>query len=451
MQTIELIKKKQNGQHLTREELAFLVSGFCNGRIPDYQISAWLMAVFFQGMSTEETVDLTIEMANSGDTVDLSDIFGVVVDKHSTGGVGDKTTLILAPLIASLGLKIGKMSGRSLGYAGGTIDKLESIKGFNVEMTKEQFVCQMGKCGIAIMSQSENFTPGDKKLYELRDVTSTVDSIPLIASSIMSKKITTGSEIIVLDVKTGKGAFMKTLEESIELARSMVNIGCQLGKKTVAVVSNMDQPLGKAIGNALEVKEAINTLKGNGAEDIEELCYILGAIIVILAGKAKSYSEAKIMLEKAIKDGSALNKFRELVKQQNGDLRYVDNPSLFSIGTKTVDIVAPTDGYICELSAENIGCAVMELGAGRTLKNSKIDLNVGVTLEKKIGERVKKGERVATLYINDSECECVNSAKKLVEESFEIHNKSLIRKPLIQAIVTSKAVITEIEQIDKFI
>jgi pyrimidine-nucleoside phosphorylase len=397
---VDLIEKKRDGQELSAEEIKFIINGYTDGSIPDYQVSAFTMAVFFKGMTEQERADLTMAMVESGDQIDLSQIEGIKVDKHSTGGVGDTTTLVLGPLVAALGVPVAKMSGRGLGHTGGTIDKLEAVKGFHVEIENDEFIDLVNKNKIAVIGQSGNLTPADKKLYALRDVTATVDSIPLIASSIMSKKIAAGADAIVLDVKTGAGAFMKTIDDSRELAKAMVRIGNNVGRRTMAVISDMSQPLGFAIGNALEVKEAIDTLKGEGPEDLTKLCLTLGSHMVYLAEKAGSLEEARTMLEGVIKDGSALEKLKVFLSSQGGDAEVVDDPSKMPQAQYTYELESKEDGYVSEIVADEVGTAAMILGAGRATKESVIDLAVGLVLRKKIGDQVKKGESLVTIYSN---------------------------------------------------
>lgn len=405
MRMIDLIKKKRDGEELSKAEIEFIVQGFTTGEIPDYQMSAFAMAVLFRDMTPAERAHLTLAMAASGDQLDLSSIDGVKVDKHSTGGVGDKTTLVLAPMVASLGVPVAKMSGRGLGHTGGTLDKLESIPGFQVELEEHKFIELVNKHKIAVVGQSGNLTPADKKLYALRDVTATVDSIPLIASSIMSKKIASGADAIVLDVKTGNGAFMKTLDKAVELARAMVDIGKLVGRKTMAVISDMNQPLGNAVGNALEVREAIATLKGQGPADLYELCLTLGSYMVYLGKKAASPEEGRNKLEQAIMSGKALETFRTFVAAQGGDPTVVDEPNKLPTARFTFDIPAEEDGFVAGIRAEDIGTAAMILGAGRATKDSPIDLSVGLVLHKKIGDRIYKGEPLVTLHSNREDVE----------------------------------------------
>lgn len=403
MRMIDIIEKKRDGKSLTKEEIEFFVNGYTHEEVPDYQASSLAMAIFFQDMNDEERAALTMSMVNSGEKIDLSDINGIKVDKHSTGGVGDTTTLVLAPLVAAVGVPVAKMSGRGLGHTGGTIDKLESVKGFNVEISEKDFIKLVNDNQVAVIGQSGNLTPADKKLYALRDVTGTVNSIPLIASSIMSKKIAAGADAIVLDVKTGSGAFMKTLDDAEALAHAMVRIGNNVGRNTMAIISDMSQPLGNAIGNALELKEAIATLKGNGPKDLTELVLTLGSQMVVLAEKATSLDEARQMLIDAIKTGKALNKFKTFLSNQGGDDSIVDSPEKLPSAKYQVEFKAKKDGYITEIIANEIGVASMMLGAGRQTKEDVIDLGVGIVLNKKVGEHVEKGENILTIHTNTKE------------------------------------------------
>lgn len=416
MRMVDIIEKKRDGQELTTAEINFFIEGYTKGEIPDYQASALAMAIYFQDMNDRERADLTRAMVESGDTIDLSAIDGVKVDKHSTGGVGDTTTLVLAPLVASLGVPVAKMSGRGLGHTGGTIDKLESIAGFHVELTREQFIDLVNRDKVAVIGQSGNLTPADKKLYALRDVTGTVNSIPLIASSIMSKKIAAGADAIVLDVKTGDGAFMKTQEDAEELAHTMVRIGNHVGRKTIAIISDMSQPLGFAIGNALEVKEAIETLQGKGPKDLTELVLTLGSQMVILAGKAKTSEEAKEMLLDAIHSGKALAKFKEFLANQGGDASIVDDLTKLPQAKYKIELPAKQSGYISRMVADEIGVASMILGAGRATKEDVIDLAVGLVLHKKVGDKVEEGESILTIYSNRENVEDVK--QKLYDNIF---------------------------------
>ncbi len=433
MRMVDLIEKKRNGNELSTEEIHFIIKGYTDGSIPDYQISALMMAIYFQGMSVKERADLTMAMVESGDQIDLSAIEGIKVDKHSTGGVGDTTTLVLGPLVAAVGVPVAKMSGRGLGHTGGTIDKLESVNGFHVEIENEEFIKLVNQNKIAIIGQSGNLTPADKKLYALRDVTATVNSIPLIAGSIMSKKIAAGSNAIVLDVKTGAGAFMKSLEDSMELAQAMVDIGNNVGRKTMAVISDMSQPLGLAIGNALEVKEAIDTLKGEGPEDLTELCLTLGSHMVVLAEKAQSLDEARERLQAVIKDGSALETFKLFLRSQGGDDSVVDDPSRLPQAQYKIELEAKEDGYVSEIIADSVGTAAMWLGAGRATKDSEIDLAVGLMLNKKIGDSVTKGESLVTIHSNQED---VQNVKEKLYESIKISQTSVEAPKLIYGEIT---------------
>ncbi|MFB7816139.1 pyrimidine-nucleoside phosphorylase [Paenibacillus chitinolyticus] len=407
MRMVDLIAKKRDGKELTTEEINFIIEGYTKGDIPDYQVSSLAMAIYFKDMTARERADLTMAIVNSGETIDLSAIEGIKVDKHSTGGVGDTTTLVLAPLVAALDIPVAKMSGRGLGHTGGTIDKLEAIEGFHVEISKDEFVNLVNEHKIAVIGQTGNLTPADKKLYALRDVTATVDSIALIASSIMSKKIAAGSDAIVLDVKTGAGAFMKTPEDAKELAHAMVSIGNNVGRKTMAVISDMSQPLGAAIGNALEVQEAIDTLRGQGPKDLEDLCLALGRQMVFLANKASSLEEAEEMLKEVIRNGKALEKFKEFIANQGGDASVVDDPEKLPKAKFLIEVPAREDGVVAEIVADEIGTAAMLLGAGRATKESEIDLAVGLMLNKKIGESVKAGESLVTIHANREDVEDV--------------------------------------------
>ena len=432
MRMVDIIEKKRDGQELTTAEINFFIEGYTKGEIPDYQASALAMAIYFQDMNDRERADLTRAMVESGDTIDLSAIDGVKVDKHSTGGVGDTTTLVLAPLVASLGVPVAKMSGRGLGHTGGTIDKLESIAGFHVELTREQFIDLVNRDKVAVIGQSGNLTPADKKLYALRDVTGTVNSIPLIASSIMSKKIAAGADAIVLDVKTGDGAFMKTQEDAEELAHAMVRIGNHVGRKTIAIISDMSQPLGFAIGNALEVKEAIETLQGKGPKDLTELVLTLGSQMVILAGKAKTSEEAKEMLLDAIHSGKALAKFKEFLANQGGDASIVDDLTKLPQAKYKIELPAKQSGYISRMVADEIGVASMILGAGRATKEDVIDLAVGLVLHKKVGDKVEEGESILTIYSNRENVEEVK--QKLYDNIFIAD--TAIAPTLIHTVIT---------------
>lgn len=403
MRMYDIIEKKKLGEALTEEEIQFFVHGFTEGSIPDYQVSALMMAIYYKGMSKEETLALTLNMAKSGDMLDLSKIEGIKVDKHSTGGVGDKTSLVLAPMVAAVGVPVAKMSGRGLGHTGGTIDKLEAFDGFSTSIDEATFIGNVNDIKIAIAGQTANLAPADKKLYALRDVTATVDSIPLIAGSIMSKKIASGADAIVLDVKTGSGAFMRDEEAAKDLARTMVDIGNGYGRETVAIVSDMNQPLGNAVGNILEVKEAIATLKGHGPQDLYELCLQLGTQMVRMAKLTDSEEEARKMLEDVVANGKALEKMKAFVEAQGGDSRSVDNPELFDVATIIEPIKAKESGYINHIETEEIGLATMMLGGGRETKDSVIDLAVGYIFEKKLGDRVEAGDTIAIIHANDKD------------------------------------------------
>jgi len=429
---VDIIEKKRDGQTLTKEEIEFFIEGYTNGDIPDYQASSLAMAIFFQDMNEEERAALTMAMVNSGDVIDLSKVNGIKVDKHSTGGVGDTTTLVLAPLVAAVGVPVAKMSGRGLGHTGGTIDKLESIDGFHVEISEADFIKLVNEDQVAVIGQTGNLTPADKKLYALRDVTGTVNSIPLIASSIMSKKIAAGADAIVLDVKTGNGAFMKTLEDAEALAHAMVSIGNNVGRNTMAIISDMSQPLGRAIGNALELKEAIDTLNGQGPEDLTELVLTLGSQMVVLAERASTLEEARQLLNEAIENGSALDKFKTFLENQGGDASVVDSPELLPTAEYQIDYKAKSSGVVSELIANEIGVASMMLGAGRQTKEDDIDLSVGIVLNKKLGDNVNEGESLLTIHSNR---ENVDDVIKKLDESIEI--KAQAKTPtLIHKIIT---------------
>ena len=418
---VDLIEKKQEKEELTAEEVRWMIDGFTSGEVPDYQMSAMLMAVFYNGMTKEELSEMTMAMVESGDQIDLSAIEGIKVDKHSTGGVGDTTTLVLAPLVASVGVPVAKMSGRGLGHTGGTIDKLESIEGFHVEITEDEFMDYVNKNKLAVIGQTGNLTPADKKIYALRDVTSTVGSIPLIASSIMSKKIASGAEAIVLDVKVGTGAFMKSIAEAEDLARTMVDIGNNVGRNTMAVISDMSQPLGVAIGNALEVKEAIDTLRGEGPEDLTELSLVLGSQMAYLGGVGESLEDARKMLEENIKNGKALEKFKVFIEAQGGNPAVVDNPDMLPQAKYQIEVKAEQPGYIAEIDAEELGIAGMLLGAGRATKDSLLDLAAGLMLYKKIGDKVSVGDTIVTIHSNSED---VESSIKLIKENIKISDKA---------------------------
>lgn len=415
---VDLIEKKQKNELMTTEEIKAMIESYTKDEIPDYQMSAMLMAIYFNGLSKEELRDLTLAMAESGDEIDLSAIEGIKVDKHSTGGVGDTTTLVLAPLVASVGAPVAKMSGRGLGHTGGTLDKLESIEGFHIEITEDEFIDLVNKNQLAVIGQTGNITPADKKIYALRDVTSTVGSIPLIASSIMSKKIASGADAIVLDVKTGSGAFMKDVKAAEELAETMVQIGNSVGRDTMAVISDMNQPLGEAIGNALEVQEAIDTLKGEGPEDLTELCLVLGSQMAYLGGVASSLEEARTMLEENIKNGKALEKFKTFVEAQGGNPEVVDRPEeLLPQAEFKIEVKADEAGVISKINADELGVAAMLLGAGRETMDSELDLAAGLMLHKKIGDAVEAGETIVTIYSNKED---VDASIKKIKDNIEL-------------------------------
>lgn len=433
MRMYDIIMKKRNGGELSKEEIEFFVEGYTKGEIPDYQVSALMMAIYFQKMTEDETLYLTMAMANSGEMLDLSGIKGTKVDKHSTGGVGDKTSLTLTPMVAACGIPVAKMSGRGLGHTGGTIDKLESFPGFSTALTAEQFIHNVNEIGIAIMGQTADLAPADKKLYALRDVTATVDNMSLIASSIMSKKLAAGADAIVLDVKTGSGAFMKSEEDAIALAKEMVQLGNNAGRKTIAVVSDMDQPLGYAVGNALEVQEAIDTLKGQGPADFTELCMTLGTQMLLAGGVATDVQEAEGKLKAVIADGSALQKLAEFVKAQGGDERAVYDSALLPKASVTESILSTEEGYISHIECDEIGICSLILGGGRETKESVIDLSVGLVLQKKVGDYVKKGDVLAVLHANDEQKAKV--AKERFLQAYHFAAEKLEMKPFIIEII----------------
>lgn len=433
MRMYDVIMKKRNGGELTGEEIRFFVEGYTRGEIPDYQASALMMAVYFRGMTERETCELTMAMAHSGDMLDLSAVRGIKVDKHSTGGVGDKTSLALAPMVAACGIPVAKMSGRGLGHTGGTIDKLESFPGFTTALTTERFLENVNRIGIAIMGQTAVLAPADKKLYALRDVTATVDQMSLIASSIMSKKLAAGADAIVLDVKTGSGAFMKREEDARALAGEMVNIGKNAGRKTVAVISDMDQPLGYAVGNALEVREAIETLMGKGPEDFVELCLTLGSRMLMAGGKADDEKTAVGLLKQAIEDGSALRKLAEFVEAQGGDSETVYHPERLPKAAIQRPVPAPEEGFVSHMECDEIGICSLILGGGRETKESEIDLSVGLVLQKKTGDHVKKGEPLAIIHAND-ETKAAEAERRFLQ-ACEISGQAPVKTPLIKAVI----------------
>lgn len=438
MRFYDLIIKKKDGQELTQEEIIFMIKEYCEDRIPDYQMSAMLMAIYFQGMDINEIKYLTMSMVNSGKIIDLSSISGIKVDKHSTGGVGDTTTLALAPMVAAAGVPVAKMSGRGLGHTGGTIDKLESIEGFKTELSLNKFIDIVKKVGASIISPTSDLAPADKKLYALRDVTGTIDSIPLIVSSIMSKKLAAGADAIVLDVTTGSGAFMQEYKDALKLGKIMVDIGLELGKETVAVISNMDEPLGFAIGNSLEVKEAIDVLKDKGPEDLRNLCLVLGAHMLKLGGAVKSYKEGKNRLEGILKEGAAFNKFKEMITAQGGNPEVIDRPELLPLAKHCNKIKADISGYIQKIDSRLIGESAMLLGAGREKKESEIDLSVGIVLKKKVGSKVNINEDLAEVHYNDSKK--LKEAKNKLFSSFVIGDKKPKKLPLILATISKEGI-----------
>lgn len=433
MRMYDIIMKKRNGLELSKEEIDFFVKGYTEGSIPDYQVSALMMAIYFQKMTEKETYLLTMAMADSGERLDLSAINGIKVDKHSTGGVGDKTSIALTPMVAACGIPVAKMSGRGLGHTGGTIDKLESFTGFTTGITTEQFIQNVNTIGIAIMGQTAELAPADKKLYALRDVTATVDNISLIASSIMSKKLAAGADCIVLDVKTGSGAFMKAEADARALAEEMVKIGKNCGRRTIAVISDMDQPLGLAVGNALEVKEAIDTLNGKGPEDFVELCMTLGSQMLIAGGKAEDTTEARKMLQTVIDNGQAIEKLKAFVSAQGGDASLVDHPEYLPKASLLREIKAPEAGYISHIICDEVGICSLILGGGRETKESEIDLAVGIVLKKKVGDFVEVGETIAVLHAND-EKKALEAEKRYLK-AVTISNTSVAQSKFIKDII----------------
>lgn len=436
MRMYDIIMKKRNGEELSENEIRFFIEGYTKGEIPDYQVSALMMAIYFQGMNEEETLALTLAMKESGEELDLSEIAGIKVDKHSTGGVGDKTSLALTPMVAACGIPVAKMSGRGLGHTGGTIDKLESFPGFSTDISTETFIHNVNAIGIAIMGQTAELAPADKKLYALRDVTATVDNMSLIASSIMSKKLAAGADAIVLDVKTGSGAFMKSLEDAICLAEEMTKIGNNAGRKTIAVVSHMDQPLGYAVGNGLEVKEAIDTLKGQGPEDFTELVMALGAQMLIAGGKADSEEEALRCLKETIHSGSALQKFAEFVEAQGGDPRAVYDPNLLPKASLIEPVCIRESGYISHIACDEVGICSLLLGGGRETKESKIDLSVGIVLTKKVSDQVKEGDVIAYIHGNDQEK--IHAAKERLLKAYTLCETKPEKPVMIKCILRGK-------------
>ncbi|MEF9951842.1 MAG: thymidine phosphorylase [Clostridium sp.] len=433
MRVSDIILKKRNNQKLTKEEIEFFIKGYTDGTIPDYQASALLMAIYFNGMDSEETINLTMAMATSGDMVDLSKINGVKVDKHSTGGVGDKISICLAPMVAACGCKVAKMSGRGLSHTGGTIDKLESIDGMNLFMTEDEFINSVNNISIAIAAQTGHIAPADKKIYALRDVTATVDNLSLIASSVMSKKLASGADGIVLDVKMGSGAFMKTLDDASELASAMVNIGKGANRQVVALITNMDEPLGYNIGNSLEVIEAIDVLKGNGPEDVLELSLEIGGYMILMSNLATSHNDAKNMLQDAIKSGAALNKLKEMVKNQGGREDFIDDTSLFKVASNEHIIKSRESGYIAHIDSQLIGESALCLGAGRENKDSIIDLAAGIKLKAKVGDYVNEGDVIGILYYNNANQ--IDDAINRFYKAYTYSKDKVNKNNLIQGII----------------
>ena len=433
MRMYDLILKKKQGKELNTEEINWMIKEFTEGRIPDYQMSAMTMAICFQGMDKRETFDLTMAMRDSGDVLDLSRIDGIKVDKHSTGGVGDKVSLVLTPIVASLGVPVAKMSGRGLGHTGGTIDKLESFSGFSTEISEEKFIDSVNTIGLAIAGQTANLAPADKKLYALRDVTATVDQMSLIASSIMSKKLASGADAIVLDVKTGNGAFMQTEEDAIALAKAMVDIGNRAGKQTVAVITDMDEPLGNAVGNALEIKEVIDALHGDGPEDLMEVVYVLGTQMLLLAKRAEDEEIARNLITESIQERKALKKFAEFIENQGGNREEILHPNMLPKARYVIPVLAEEEGCIERILAQDIGIACMTLGGGRENKESTIDHGVGIILTKKISDTVKKGETLALIHANSKEKAVLASG--LVKNAYQIAKEPAKKAPMVKCII----------------
>lgn len=433
MRMVDIIQKKRDGIKLSREEIDFAIQGYTNGSIPDYQMSAFTMAIYFKGMDMDEISNMTMAMVHSGDVIDLSEIQGTKVDKHSTGGVGDKTSLIVAPLVASVGIPVAKMSGRGLGHTGGTVDKLESIPGFNIELDKSKFIENVNTIKMALVGQSGNLAPADKKLYALRDVTATVNSIPLIASSIMSKKIASGADAIVLDVKVGSGAFMKNLDDAKELAKTMVGIGKSVNKQTIAILTNMSQPLGYEVGNANEVKEAIDVLMGNGEEELTELCVTIASHMAVCGGLFDNAADALQVMQQQIRSKAALSTFNQFVEAQGGIANMASNVGQLPQAHYHIDVKSTMKGYIQSMDAEQIGIAAMILGAGRNKKEDQIDYAAGITLRKKIGDFVEENETLAIMHTNISNVEVAESK---INNAFQILDKQVEKKPIVYEIVT---------------
>jgi len=433
MNAVDIIIKKRDGQALSKEEIDYFVRGFVTGDIADYQAAAWAMAVLWRGMSREETRNLTLSMAYSGETLDLHDVAPIVADKHSTGGVGDKTTIAVAPMVSACGLPVGKMSGRGLGFSGGTLDKLEAIPGFRVDLSVEEFRAQLAEIGLVVSGQTKRLAPADGKLYALRDVTGTVPSLPLIASSIMSKKIAAGADVIVLDVKTGRGAFMETLEEARALAHAMVDIGQGLGRQVAAVISDMNQPLGHAVGNALETAEAVMTLRGKGPEDFWRHCLAIAEQMLILGDRARDRATARSMLHEVVRSGRALRKLVEWVEAQGGDASVLGDPPAMAVASIVKDVVAPRSGQVAAIDAREVGLAAVDLGAGRRRKGDSIDHAVGIVLQAKVGDRVAAGDRLFTVHANDRE-EC-DRAQERVLQAYGWAEKGAEPPPLIYEVI----------------
>ena len=434
MRMVDLIVKKRQGEELTDEEIRFWIKGYVSGDIPDYQTSAMTMAILFKGMNKREVSTLTDAMEHSGDVLDLSAIKGIKVDKHSTGGVGDKTSLVLGPMVAACGAPMVKLSGRGLGHTGGTLDKLESIPGLTTSLSEEKFIKQVNEIGIAIAGQTKNLVPADKKMYALRDVTGTVESIPLIAASVMSKKLAAGTDGILLDVTVGNGAFMKNIDDARVLAKLMVEIGTRLNRNTIAVLSNMNEPLGLAVGNSLEVKEAVASLHGNGPEDLMELCYTAGSLMLVQSKIAKDTDEARKMLENAITSGKAFEKFLLMVKAQGGDASYIENPEKFEVAKNQVEVFSNKEGYVKSINALEIGLSSMRLGGGRSTMDDVIDMSAGIMLNKKVGDTVKKGELLCVLHTN-KDAQVYNEIAKDVLNSFEIVDEFVAKENVIKEII----------------
>ena len=432
MRAVDIIIKKRQGLELTKEEIHFIINGYVKGEIPDYQVSALLMAICFQGLNKEEQINLTMEMLHSGEQIDLSSIEGICVDKHSTGGVGDKTTLVIAPIIAACGLKIAKMSGRGLGHTGGTLDKLESIPGFQIAISPKNFFKQVQEIGIAVVGQTANITPADRKLYALRDVTGTIDSVGLIAGSIMSKKLASGAQSILLDVKVGDGAFMQTLADAQVLARAMVDIGNSCGRKTVAMLTDMDQPLGEAVGNSLEVIEVIETLKGRGPQDFTALCHEICIEMLMMTGVTKDNQEARQKINQVLQDGSAMEKLRQMIIYQGGNPEVINDYQLFAQAKKIITVKSEKSGYIKKIHTHSIGDAAMILGAGRKTKEDQIDPSVGIKIIGKVGKFVVQGDILAIIYANGKEEE---NALKMTQQAFEITNEVVQKNKIVLDII----------------